>query len=218
MANLCRRRRQARGLLNELRKPIYNGERFIRVYQLIWIVIVMGFLSSIFGCGKQAQQIAANVSQYQQSDIYRDLRKQVLQQTYEKTLATGTSAEPTAVLMETGYPEAIATLMAAADGTTSLYFSNGGGIIGGGDHEAVRAAAASFLKLAPTFANEMRPTEAFPLPSEGSVRFYVVNGDVVRTAEAVEDDLGNMRHQLSPLFHKGHEVIAAIREYTPQSN
>ncbi len=40
-------------------------------------------------------------------------------------------------LMETGYPRGTATLVALADGTTSLYLSGGGGIIGGGSHEAV---------------------------------------------------------------------------------
>ena len=33
------------------------------------------------------------------------------------------------VVMETGYPEAVVTLVSLGDRTTSLYFSNGGGII-----------------------------------------------------------------------------------------
>jgi hypothetical protein len=44
-----------------------------------------------------------------------------------------------ALLMETGYPEAVATLVAVADGTSSLYFSNGGGFIGVGTPAGVRS-------------------------------------------------------------------------------
>src|SRR5215210_4876204 len=52
------------------------------------------------------------------------------------------------ILMETGYPEASATLLALGDGTTSLYLSTGGGIIGGHAPEGVRQANAEFLDTA----------------------------------------------------------------------
>jgi hypothetical protein len=186
--------------------------------RVIWSAVVVGFLSSLFGCDRKEQAETTHVSPYTQADVYRDLREHVLKQSYEKTVPPDDSTKAVAVFMETGYPEAVATLMAAADGTTSLYFSNGGGVIGGGEHEPVRVAAASFLNLASTFVDDMQATETYPLPTEGSVRFYVVHRNGVRTAEAVEDDLGNMRHKLSSLFHQGHEVIAAIRENTPQTN
>jgi hypothetical protein len=56
-------------------------------------------------------------------------------------------------LMETGYPTGTATLVALADGTTSLYTSTGGDIIGGGGHARVAAASRSFL----TVVVPMRP-------------------------------------------------------------
>jgi hypothetical protein len=183
----------------------------------ITAVIVIGFLSSFFGCGGQEKSSdETDHPQYEQADIYRDLREQVLKLRYEKSEPAHASSGPVAILMETGYPEAVATLVAAMDGTTSLYFSNGGGIIGAGDHEQVRAATASFLQFARGFAAEMTPTDSYPLPRKRAVRFYVVNTNAVLTAEANEDDLGNMRHPLSPLFHKGHEVIAAIQQHAPQ--
>ena len=40
---------------------------------------------------------------------------------------------------------------------------------------------------------------------------FDVTGGGVTTAEAKEEDLGYGRHQLSPLFHKGHELISEIR-------
>ncbi len=47
--------------------------------------------------------------------------------------------------METGYREAVATLVGVVDGTSSLYFSNGGGFIGAGSHAAVAEANRTFV-------------------------------------------------------------------------
>jgi len=121
------------------------------------------------------------------------------------------------ILMETGYPEAVATLLAAADGTTSLYFSNGGGIIGAGDHENVRAAATRFLALANENRALLTATRDHPMPGVGRVRFYARTFDGLLTGEADETDLGEERHALSPLFYAGHDVITAVREAEPNA-
>lgn len=52
------------------------------------------------------------------------------------------------ILMETGYPQGIATLVSLADGTTSLYFSNGDGMIGGGQHANIAQASKAFVAAA----------------------------------------------------------------------
>jgi hypothetical protein len=172
----------------------------------------MGLLSFLFGCGDQdSPEVEVTITQYQQVDIYRDLRNQILNLTVDDFQLSHESDQPIAILMETGYPEAVATLVATADGSASLYFSSGGGTIGGGEHESVRAAAVSFLQTASHFESDMQKTESFPLPRQAAVRFYLVTTNGVLTAEAIEDDLGNMRHKLSPLFHKGHDLITAIR-------
>lgn len=49
-----------------------------------------------------------------------------------------------AALMEMAVSSATVTLVAVADGATSLYVSTGGGVIGGGHHETVRAAYRKF--------------------------------------------------------------------------
>jgi hypothetical protein len=113
--------------------------------------------------------------------------------------------------MEAGYQDAVATLVTIGDGTVSLYFSNGGGIIGVGQHEGPRKASEAFLAFAPRFIAHTKPTTVFPLPTEGHTRFYFLCFDGVRTAEAKEEDLGNDRLALSPLFRKAHEVITAAR-------
>lgn len=178
----------------------------------------MGLLSALFGWGdrKKAAPAAAPAA-YPQADTYRDLRNQILTLRPQSLGMAGASQGPLAVLMETGFPEAVATLVCVADGSASLYFSNGGGIIGGGEHEAVSIPARSFIASARAFQDAFKPTTDYPLPDNGSVRFYMVTASGVHAAkQLVEDDLGNMRERLSPLFHRGHDVITAIRDRAPQ--
>ena len=69
--------------------------------------------------------------------------------------------------METGYEEAVATLVAVADGTTSLYFSNGGGVIGAGTHAAVAEASRALLETGRDALPALAPMEDPPLPDVG---------------------------------------------------
>jgi hypothetical protein len=115
-------------------------------------------------------------------------------------------------LMETGYDGGVASLVSFADGSTSMYFSNGGGIIGAGQHDAVRAAAETWLSSAEECLPNFVATVGTPLPGVGRVRFYVHTFEGVLTAEADEQDLGHGRHELAPFFHRAHRVISAMRE------
>lgn len=117
-----------------------------------------------------------------------------------------------AIMMETGYPEAVATLLTVADGTTSLYFSNGGGVLGAGAHESVLETLPAFFRAAEEHLGAFKRATETPLPDVGRVRFYLRTFDATLTAEADENDLGYERHELSPLFHAGHSVISAVRE------
>lgn len=68
---------------------------------------------------------------YKTVPIYDDLRSQALSLSAELAGAHKED-EVFGVLMETGYPKAVATLVSARDGAASLYFSSGGGTIGAG--------------------------------------------------------------------------------------
>ena len=116
------------------------------------------------------------------------------------------------VVMETGYPEAVATLVVLGEETTSLYFSNGGGVIGAGEHAAVRAAGEILLASAEQYFDGFTVTAAMPLPRVGQVRFYLRTFTGTLSAKANEEDLGEGRHTLSPLFHTAHSLITAVRE------
>src|SRR5438067_13586151 len=98
-----------------------------------------------------------------------------------------------------------------ADGRTSLDFSDGGGIIGAGQHPQAANVAKAFLEFSRQFDERLNVVADRPLPRPGMTRFYVIKKGEILTSELKEDDLGNGRLPLSPLFHKGHELITAIR-------
>jgi hypothetical protein len=123
-----------------------------------------------------------------------------------------------AVLMETGYPNAVATLAVFADGTTSLYLSSGGGVLGAGGHAPVREAAAAMLAVAERFRSVCTPMTTTPYPEPGRVRFYLRTAEGMLGAEADEQELGHHRHALSPLFHAGHQVLTAVRLASAQGS
>ena len=152
--------------------------------------------------------MTANSDGYDQADIYKELRRQAL------GLDSG-SLQPRnrvmALLMETGYDEAAVTVLAAADGSASMYFSNGGGLIGAGEYEQVREVVFETLSEVQKHEALLSQTDAYPLPAPGRTRFYVVTDQGVLTAEASEDLLGNEKHELSPLFHQVHKLIAYMR-------
>jgi hypothetical protein len=113
--------------------------------------------------------------------------------------------------METGYPEAVATLVAVVDGTSSLYFSNGGGLIGAGTHAPVAEANRRWLEKGREFLPQLSAITDPPLPAEGLTQFVAVTPEGLRGAVAPEEELGQGRHGLSPLFYGGQDVITQIR-------
>ncbi|MCP3891682.1 MAG: ankyrin repeat domain-containing protein [Desulfobulbaceae bacterium] len=164
------------------------------------IGLIMGWFSKTIG------------KEYEVADIYRDLRNKILSLDPAKIgLSPSASNRVWGVLMETGYKDAVATLVTIADGTVSLYFSNGGGIIGVGEHDGPRKACDSFLSMAPKYIEHAKITKKFSLPKEGNTRFYFLTHDGIFTVQYNEDDLGNERVPLSPLFLEAHKVITQAR-------
>lgn len=115
------------------------------------------------------------------------------------------------VLMELGYPQAVATVVALRDGNASIYMSSGGGTIGGAGHEAVRAAALHANDVAETQVAAMLPTEDFPGPAVGEVAFYVLTTEGVFTRKTREGLLQNGHDLLSPLYMAGQGVVTQFR-------
>lgn len=148
------------------------------------------------------------------TEVYAGLRDQILGLDPARA-GIGPSADlPTVwgLMMETGYPNGTATLVALADGTTSMYFSSGGGVIGAGEYAQVARATRRLLEVTERYVPDMPPAagdDALPAAGRVIVRALTYQGE--RGAEAAEDDLGHRRHVLSPVFHAAHEVITQIR-------
>lgn len=146
------------------------------------------------------------------AEAYVGLRQQVLGLTSDQLGdAVSGDAPVLALMMETGYPEAVATLVAVADGSTSLYFSNGGGFIGAGTHAAVAEASQRWLEAGLSFLPGLPVVTDPPLPSEGMTQFVAVTAEGIRAVVLPEEDLGEGHHRLSPFFYAGQDVITQIR-------
>jgi hypothetical protein len=146
------------------------------------------------------------------AEVYLGLRQQALDLTPDQ-LGTGALVDAPifALMMETGFPEAVATLVVVADGTSSLYFSNGGGLIGAGTHAGVAEASGRWLKTGREFLPQLSTITDPALPADGITQFVAVTRDGLRGAVAPEAELGERGHPLSPLFYGGHDVITQIR-------
>ena len=150
--------------------------------------------------------------------VMKDLRKQALTLSPSEIGISPSLEHPHVwgVLMEIGYPEALATLVALADGTVSLYLGHGGGIIGGGERAGIRRMGAALISAAEHYLTNLSPTSSFPLPDVGQVKFYVLTFAGPLTADADSEDLGEGRHALSKLFYAGQAVITELRRISEQ--
>ena len=178
---------------------------------LISTVIITGVSMGLFDKIKKAispEDAKANTP----ADVYGGLRQQILAlHPSEIGLDSSSGKNVWAVLMETGYDDVVVTLVAIADGTVSLYFSNGGGMIGLGENEEVKNASDDLIGSAENYLEHAELTDSFPLPRRGNARFYFLTFDGIYTVEVKENDLGNNKLPLSPFFHKAHEVIGQAR-------
>jgi hypothetical protein len=146
------------------------------------------------------------------ADVYVGLRDQILGLTPDDLGdALDRDATVMALLMETGYETAVATLVGVADGSTSLYFSTGGGIIGAGNHSAVAQATHRWLSVCTDALEQFEDVADPPLPGEGITQFVAVTRNGLRGVGAPETELVNYAHELAQLYYAGQDVITQVR-------
>lgn len=115
------------------------------------------------------------------------------------------------VLMDWHVDKGTVTVVAAADGSASLYLSTGGGYIGGSEKvPAIRKAALHAIALATSLRFHFERTETSPLPSLGDVTFYVNTGAGVSCAVAAESRL---RAGTDPLAGLSGAMQRIVTEY-----
>jgi len=116
-----------------------------------------------------------------------------------------------AVIMETGYEEAIFSLRCIAEGSISIYFSNGGGMIGIGEHQDAKEKGLLLINESNQYLENFAKVEEYPLPQSGETIFYLLTFDGVYSFSEKEDNLGNNKSDLSPLFYIAQDVITQAR-------
>ena len=115
------------------------------------------------------------------------------------------------VLMDWHVDRGTVTVLAAADGTASLYLSSGGGYIGGSEKfPSIRDAALHAVAVATSLQNHFDATESSPLPTLGDVTFYITTGTAVSRAVAPE---AKLRAGNDPLAALGGAMQKIVTEY-----
>src|SRR6266571_9189175 len=103
-------------------------------------------------------------------EVFLGLRRQLLTLDPAELELSPSPGRPRvwALFMEMGLDTGTASLVAVADGTTSLYMSTGGGVIGGGEHQAVRRVSEAFLDTAEAHLDRLQAISKAPLPQTGA--------------------------------------------------
>jgi hypothetical protein len=114
------------------------------------------------------------------------------------------------VMMELGIAEVVASLVALADGSVSVYLSNGEGVIGCGLHPDVRAAAVKMLDAAEGVVSRCIPMDSYPMPGNDRVRFYLLTSAGILGADAARVELDDGAVDLAELYYAGHGVIGMV--------
>jgi hypothetical protein len=139
--------------------------------------------------------------------IYSQIRRQALEARLPK-IARGAVH---VVLMDWHVDKGTVTVIAAADGSASVFLSSGGQFVGGAAQvPAIREAALHAVALATGLQLHFDRTESSPLPSLGDVTFYLTTNAGVYRAVAAE---GKLRAGADPLAGLGGAMQRIVREY-----
>ena len=122
------------------------------------------------------------------------------------------------VLMDWHVPNGTASVLASADGTTSIYLSSGGGYLGGGQkHPQIRDAARRAVSIAGSLKEHFRKTEQFDLPPREAVAFYLVTDEGVFSAQAIEAEMRTGASALTPLGGAMQSIVTGYRLATAKT-
>jgi len=145
---------------------------------------------------------------YEIAPVYEGLRARA----FGFTDAEAPPGMPWGVIMETGYAEGVATLMALSDGVVGLFFSNGQTSVGAGRYEGPSHAARKLGAIASKLAPDMPFVANTNLPELDEVKLYVLTATGVRGVAGRQAEFGENKRPQSPLFHQAHHVILEIRK------
>jgi len=119
------------------------------------------------------------------------------------------------MVIETGYPDAVATIIVLADGTISLYFSSGGGLVGLGDYEHIAEAGHRLLSLGDLLTPNFDQASDYSLPERSHTRVYLMAFSGFLAAE-VSLNAPWKQPGMMALASRAQELFATIRELADQ--
>jgi hypothetical protein len=182
--------------------------RFPLIYLLAAILVIGGTLA----VRHLLRSKKLRVSGTSRHGDYLLLRQQVLTGLRGKLGLSSQSDMLYGVLMDWNVGRGVATTVAVADGSASIYLSNGGGSVGGGQADlAISDAALRAIAIARSSLQHMQKTEDFVLPEANHVCFYAVSDKGVFGAAVLTQDVISGTHPLSALGNIMQEIIARYR-------
>ena len=149
------------------------------------------------------------MSQKSDPSIYPRLRENALRNI---RLANLSETAVHSVLMDWKIPAGMITVLAAADGTASIYLSNGGGYLGGGQkYPKIRQLALYAVQAATNLHSQFQVSETIDQPESGEVFFYLTTKSDIRLAIAKETDLGSKEYPFTLLGAAMQGIITQYR-------
>ncbi len=116
------------------------------------------------------------------------------------------------IIMDWPVQNTILSVMGSSAGDGSIYTTGTFGLLGGGKYDNVRDAAKKFVKAGEKYYSDATPTQDFPYPQAGHVRFYLICYDGVRTIDADAASLADAKAKYADLFAEGQNEINALRQ------
>jgi hypothetical protein len=149
--------------------------------------------------------------------VYERLRTAALE--VDAALVGGPSPDHPDVLgavVDIPRDDAMASVVAMADGTTSMYTSTGGGTIGAGAHESVASATKTLLTTLQRLIDMFPVDERTDVPSADLVQVTVITPTGRRRASLPSAAFwGREPSTVVELIAAIHGVISALRELEP---
>ena len=147
-----------------------------------------------------------------ETNKYNGLRQQVFSGTRAIfNIPENDSNSVWCVVVEFIVSDATVTIVSLADGNASIYLSSGGGFIGGFGHSTIKSAAIKTVNLSLQFKRKMQKVDAYPLPTNNNVVFYLLTDDGIYSVSDSEDKVTEQKSEFSPLFFAAQDVITQYR-------
>ncbi len=145
------------------------------------------------------------------------LREMALNLNPSELGAPGGGLEPLGFIMEAGKKRNLKiTTVAVRDGTLSMYFSTGGGAIGAGQSSPHAAQVAKDVVAAVgEFTSRLQRVSTYPIPAQGRIRFFIITGQGIFSAETDEKSVAEPDNPLCPLFSLAQIAMRQILSASP---